>query len=123
MNSVRAQYQLLCDLAVAQPPSDARNDLPLTTGKQDRLGFAHVVRRHMPRCQRFAARADDGVDISMPREVCAALQRNERRAWNRGRDLTPQPVWHRTVVARMHNQRRPADQGKSRAYIEAVDET
>ena len=31
MNSVRAQHQLRGDLAVAQPPRDARNDLPLTT--------------------------------------------------------------------------------------------
>ena len=59
----------------------------------------------------------------MPREVCAALQRNECRAGNRGRDLTPQPIWHRAVVATMHDERRPADEGKMRAYIEAVDET
>ena len=59
----------------------------------------------------------------MPGEVRAPLQRDECRAWNRGRDLTPEPVRHGAVVATMHDQRRLADEGKLRAYVEAIDET
>ncbi len=82
-----------------------------------------MVRRRLHRCQRFAARADHGIGVTVPGEVRAALQRDECRAWNRGGDLTPEPVRHGAVVATMHDQRRPADEGKVRAYVEAIDQT
>ena len=120
---MRAQHELLCDLAIAETARDAGEDLTLTTGQQDRLRLARMVRRRLHRCQRFAARADDGIGVTVPGEVRAPLQRDERRAWNRGRDLTPEPVRHGAIVATMHDQRRPADEGKVRAYVEAIDET
>ena len=120
---MRAQHELLCDLAIAETARDAREDLTLTTGQQDRLRLARLVWRRLHRCQHFAARADDGIGVTVPGEVRAPLQRDERRPWNRGRDLTPEPVRHGAVVATMHDQRRPADEGKVRAYIEAIDET
>src|SRR6476646_8427623 len=122
VNGVPAKQQLLCDLAVAETARDAGEDLTLTTGQQNPLRLARIVRRRLPRCQRFAARADDGIDITVPGEVRAPLQRDKRRARNRGRDLTPKPERHRAVVATMHNQRRPADEGKLRANVEAVDQ-
>ncbi len=123
VNGVRAKHQLLCDLAVAETARDAGEDLTLTTGQQNPLRLARIVRRRLPRCQRFAARADDGIDITVPREVRAPLQRDKRRARNRGRDLTPKPERHRAVVATMHDERRLADEGKLRANVEAVHET
>ena len=82
-----------------------------------------MVRRRLHRSQRFAARANHGIDITVPREVRAPLQRDECRARNRGRDLAPEPERHGAVVATMHDQRRRADEGKVRAYVEAIDET
>ena len=120
---MRAQHEMLCDLAIAETARDAGEDLLLTTGQQDRLRLARMVRRRLHRCQRFATRSDDGIDITVPGEVRAALQRDELRAWNRGRDLTPEPVRHGAVVATMHDQRRPADEGKLHAYVESIDET
>jgi hypothetical protein len=104
VNGMRAQHELPCDLAIAAAARDAGEDLALTTGQRDRLRPARMVRRRLHRCQRFAARADHGIGVTVPRAVRAALQRDERRAWNRGRDLTPQPVRHGAVVATMHDQ-------------------
>src|SRR6185312_630695 len=75
------------------------------------------------RCQRFAARADDGIDVAVPGEVRAPLQRDECRARNPGRDLTAEPVRHGTVVATMQDQRRAAHEQKMRTNVEAIDET
>src|SRR6476619_1643770 len=97
VDSVRTQHQLLCDLAVAQTPRDAREDLTLTDGQRDVLRLACVVRRRLSRCQCLAARADDRIDVTVPREVRAALQWDQRRARNRGRDLTAAPERHRAV--------------------------
>jgi len=120
---MRAQHELLGDLAIAETARDTGEDLTLTTGQQDRLRLARIVRRRLQRCQHLAARADDGIDITVPGEVRPPLQRDERRPWNRGRDLTPEPVRHGAVVATMHDQRRPADEGKVRAHVEAIHET
>ena len=88
---MRAQHELLCDLAIAETARDAGENLTLTTGQQGRLRLARMVRRRLHRCQRFAARADDRIGVTVPGEVRAPLQRDECRAWNRGRDLTPEP--------------------------------
>src|SRR6202011_2936183 len=119
---MRAQHELPCDLAIAETARDAGEDLTLTAREPDRLRLARIVRRRLHRCQHFAARADDGIDVTVPGEVRAPLQRDERRAWNRGRDLPPEPVRHGAVVATMHDQPRPAKEGKVRAYVEAIDE-
>src|SRR6476661_984862 len=120
---MRAEHQLLRDLAIAESACDAGENFTLTTGQQDRLRSARFVRRRLRRCQHFATRAYDGFGVAVPREVRASLQRDEYRAWNRGSDLTPEPVRHRTVVAPMHHQRRRADEGKLVADVEAIDET
>ena len=122
VNSVRAQHELLCDLAVAQTAGDVGEDLPLTTGKQGRLRLALTARRRLHRSQRFTARTDDRVGVAVPGEVRAALQRDERRAWNPGRHLAPEPVRHCAVVAPVHNQRRRADEAQVGAYLEPIDE-
>ena len=119
---MRAQHELPCDLTIAETACDAGENLTLTTGQRDWLPLAGMVRRRLPRCQRFAARADDGIGVTVPGEVRAPLQRDERRAWNRGRDLAPEPVRHCAIVATMHDQRRRADEGKVLAYVEAIDE-
>ena len=49
VNGVRAQYELLCDLAVAQTAGDAGEDLPFTSREQDRLRFSRMVRRLLRR--------------------------------------------------------------------------
>jgi len=66
VNGMRAQHELPGDLAIAETARDAGEDLTLTTGQQVRLRFARMVRRRLRRCQRFAARADDGIDITVP---------------------------------------------------------
>jgi hypothetical protein len=119
VHGMRAQHQLLGDLAIGQTARDAAQDLPLTTGQQDRLRLVHGGRRCLRR-QRLATSADNGVDVVVPREVRAALQRDERRARDRCRDRTPQPVGHRAVVAAMHDQRRPADKRKVVTDVEPI---
>ncbi len=123
VNRVRAQHQLPSDLAIAETARDAGEDLALTIGQRDGSRPARLARRRLQRSERFAARADDGIDITVPGEVCAAVQRDERRARNRCRDLAPEPVRPRAIVAAMHDQRWGADEGKVRAYVEAIDET
>src|SRR6478752_971866 len=59
----------------------------------------------------------------MPWEVSAALQRDERRVRDCGRDLTPQPVRHGAVVSTMHDHYRNADVGEVYPYVKSVDET
>jgi len=123
VNRVRAQHQLPCDLAITETPRDAGEDLALSIRQRDGPRPARLARRRLRRGERLAARPDDGIDITVPGEVCAAVQGGERRVWNRCRDLTPEPVRHRAIVAAMHDQRRGADEGKVRAYVEAIDET
>ena len=41
---MRAQYQLLCDLAIAQTARYAGEDLTLTTGQQDLLRLGCILR-------------------------------------------------------------------------------
>ena len=111
VNRMRAQHQLPCDFAIAETARDAGEDLALTIGQRDGPRPARLARRRLQRRERFAARADDRIDITVPGEVRAAVQRDERRAWNRCGDFTPEPVWHRTIAASMHDQRRGADEG------------
>jgi len=109
--------------ARAESACDAGENLTLSTGQQDRLRPARFLLRRLRRCQRLATRADDGFGVAVPREVRASLQRDEYRAWNRGSDLTPEPVRHRAVVAPMHHQRRRTDEGQLVADVEAIDKT
>jgi len=44
VNGMRAQYQLLCDLAIAQTTRYAGEDLTLTTGQQDLLRLGCILR-------------------------------------------------------------------------------
>ena len=122
VNGMRAQHQLLCDFAIAQSPRDAGENLAFTLGQQHLFRLVRTVRRRLRGCQCFAARANHGIDITVPREVRAPLQRDERRARNRSRDLTPEPKRHGAVVATVHHQCRRANKGKVRAYVEAIDE-
>jgi hypothetical protein len=123
VNGMRTQHQLLCDLTIAETPCHAGENLTLTFGQQDLLRVACIVRRRLARCERFAARADDGLDITMPREVGTPLQRNECRTRYRGRDLPPESVRYRAVLATMDDQRGLPDEGKVRTYVKAIDET
>src|SRR4051812_24087221 len=80
-----------------------------------------MARRRLHRPQRLAARADDGICVSVPGKVRAALQRRECRARNRGRDLTPEPGRDSVVVATMYDERPLADEGKVCTYVKAID--
>jgi hypothetical protein len=84
----------------------------LATPPQARLELARIGWPRLLLCQRLAARANDGIDVTVPREVRTALQRNECRTGNRGCYLTPEPVRHGTVVATVYDRRRLADKWK-----------
>ena len=97
VNGMRAQHELLCDLAIAETARDAGEDLTLTAGHQDRLRLARMVRRPLHRCQRFAACADDGIGVTVPGEVRAwasprtveTSPRGRDRRWGQNSDATP----------------------------------
>ena len=94
----------------------------LATPPQGRLELARIGWPRLLLCQRLAARANDGIDVTVPREVRTALQRNECRTGNRGCYLTPEPVRHGTVVATVYDRRRLADEWKVGANVEPIDE-
>ncbi len=94
-------------------PARRRRESHVHDGTAGPAPARSLVLRRLRRCQRFAARADHGIDITVPREVRAPLQRDERRARNRGRDLTPEPKRHGAVVATMHDQLPASGRGEA----------
>src|SRR5829696_4979505 len=80
------------------------------------------MRSRRLRCERVAARAGHGINVTVPWKMGGSVQWNERGSGNSGRHLTPEPERHGAVVATVHHRCRCPDTGKTLAYVQAIDE-